>query len=1173
MKKILLLFTLVVVQLMTFGVQAQVPKAAAADTETTLTATIYDSWSASTTVNDIHVQVWNVDQTQLLAEQDCVNQKFTIVLSGDVPSTVVLKISAPGYKTLVVTKNLNIGQTNTWWDLRLEEGSDPEPATYTVSGTVKDENGNPVEGVDIYATLDGVSVSGPEVKTDAEGKWSFPDLAEGTYNFRAMGPDWYYTAYNNGVVVSADVTGVDFTLEAKSFQIAITVWDKSSLGKVSGAHVQVWTQDETPVLIGEGTTTSSGTIPSISVKGKIGTYTIKATAAGYADFLNDAYKPTSYSTNRYSIMMEKAYTVSGIVKDEEGAPVVGAEVYVNKKGSDDRYTRVPDLFAETAEDGSWSFQLGAGDYQFQIMADGYLSSFSTYATVSGADVTGVETVLSWTTTRISGTFYDADSFAKIKEGHIEFWTQGENPVKVAEADGNLSGAYSGITLKGITGTYDVVSSAPGYATLRAAYTPKNGQSNTYSPMMEKAYTVSGTVKDDAGNPVEGVDIYASLNGTTVSGAEVKTDAEGKYSFPGLAEGTYNFRAMGPDWYRTAFKNDVEVSADVTGVDFVLETVVTPINATVYANDGTYKKLSGVHVQIWTQDETPVLVGEGDTNSSGQLNPQIRITGQLGTYTVKATAAGYADYVNDAYKPTKYGQSNVCTIMMDKAYTVSGVIKNEDGENVADAEIFVSKKGSDDRYTRVPGKEAKSAADGSWSMELGEGDYQFQVMSDGYKTSFDTYKTVSDADVTGVDITLQFTVTGISGTFYDADDFSKIPGGHIEFWTQGENPVKVAEADGDLSGNYPMVTIKGVTGTYDVKATAPGYEPYAGTCKPNNGQTGNKCSPMMTALSYYTASGTVKDKDGNPVEGVTVALSLMNEEGRYESVVGVETKTDAQGAWTLADLVAGKYSFRAMKDGYKSGFVHDVELTADKSDIDFVLEFEESTILGSFFDAESMAKIPNGHIEFWTLGENPVLVKEANGFANGSYPAFKVVGPFQTYLVKATAPGYEPYEKEYTPQYYGMQNNCSPMLTPLKLTFTATVSGNQEDGSLVKLDNADVKVTAIRESGSKQSVEVTNEGNGFYSFNVAGPDALGITYEVKVSCEGYTGEATYSFSFDGEDVEHEFVLNQLVGIDMIMMEIASDKPVYTVDGLRVRCSDIRDLAPGIYVIGDRKVIVK
>lgn len=359
----------------------------------------------------------------------------------------------------------------------------------------------------------------------------------------------------------------------------------------------------------------------------------------------------------------------------------------------------------------------------------------------------------------------------------------------------------------------------------------------------------------------------------------------------------------------------------------------------------------------------------------------------------------------------------------------------------------------------------------------------------------------------------------------------------------------------------------------MKATAPGYEPYAGTCKPNNGQTGNKCSPMMTALSYYTASGTVKDKDGNPVEGVTVALSLMNEEGRYESVVGVETKTDAQGAWTLADLVAGKYSFRAMKDGYKSGFVHDVELTADKSDIDFVLEFEESTILGSFFDAESMAKIPNGHIEFWTLGENPVLVKEANGFANGSYPAFKVVGPFQTYLVKATAPGYEPYEKEYTPQYYGMQNNCSPMLTPLKLTFTATVSGNQEDGSLVKLDNADVKVTAIRESGSKQSVEVTNEGNGFYSFNVAGPDALGITYEVKVSCEGYTGEATYSFSFDGEDVEHEFVLNQLVGIDMIMMEIASDKPVYTVDGLRVRCSDIRDLAPGIYVIGDRKVIVK
>lgn len=43
--------------------------------------------------------------------------------------------------------------------------------------------------------------------------------------------------------------------------------------------------------------------------------------------------------------------------------------------------------------------------------------------------------------------------------------------------------------------------------------------------------------------------------------------------------------------------------------------------------------------------------------------------------------------------------------------------------------------------------------------------------------------------------------------------------------------------------------------------------------------------------------------------------------------------------------------------------------------------------------------------------------------------------------------------------------------------------------------------------------------------------------------------------------------------MNMMEIASDKPVYTVDGLRFKSSDIRDLVPGIYMIEDCNVMIK
>lgn len=166
-------------------------------------------------------------------------------------------------------------------EAQLDEGSDPVSETYTVSGTVRDEVCNPEEGVDIYASHNDVTVSGVEVKTDSEGKWSFPGSRPGAYNFRAIGPDWYNASLKNDVEASSDFSDVDFTLSYTTTQISVTVWDSKSLGKVSDAHVEVWTQDEPPVLLGEDNTSSQGAIPQISVKGKLGTYTVKATASGY----------------------------------------------------------------------------------------------------------------------------------------------------------------------------------------------------------------------------------------------------------------------------------------------------------------------------------------------------------------------------------------------------------------------------------------------------------------------------------------------------------------------------------------------------------------------------------------------------------------------------------------------------------------------------------------------------------------------------------------------------------------------------------------------------------------------------------------------------------------------------------------------------------------------------
>ena len=51
-----------------------------------------------------------------------------------------------------------------------------------------------------------------------------------------------------------------------------------------------------------------------------------------------------------------------------------------------------------------------------------------------------------------------------------------------------------------------------------------------------------------------------------------------------------------------------------------------------------------------------------------------------------------------------------------------------------------------------------------------------------------------------------------------------------------------------------------------------------------------------------------------------------------------------------------------------------------------------------------------------------------------------------------------------------------------------------------------------------------------------------------------------------------VLAVVTGIDQVTSDTAVDQPVYTIDGRRLGTSTSR-LAPGIYIRGKRKVVIK
>lgn len=129
-------------------------------------------------------------------------------------------------------------------------------------------------------------------------------------------------------------------------------------------------------------------------------------------------------------------------------------------------------------------------------------------------------------------------------------------------------------------------------------------------------TISGTVLDEAGNPVTGVTV--SIPGTTIG---TVTDVNGKYSLSNIPEGTVNvqFTFMS---YETQLMRGVKVIADkATSLDVVLKETMTQLGEVVVTALGIKKdvKKLGYAVQEINNDEISEIPS---TNFASQLSGKV-----------------------------------------------------------------------------------------------------------------------------------------------------------------------------------------------------------------------------------------------------------------------------------------------------------------------------------------------------------------------------------------------------------------------------------------------------------------------------------------------------------------------------------------------------------------------
>ncbi len=480
---------------------------------------------------------------------------------------------------------------------------------HVISGTV---SGAVSEGVTV--TLGGAHSA--TTTTDGTGHYAFAGLADGSYTVTPSLSGYTFSPASRSVSVSgADVAGQDFTAMALPYVISGTVSGAVSQGvtvTLGGAHSATTTTDGTGHYAFAGLADGSYTVtPSLS--GYTFAPASRSVSVSGADVAGQGFTATA-------LPHVISGTVSGAVS--EGVTVTlsggrsamtttdGTGHYAFTGLADGSYTVTPSLSGYTFSPASRSVSVSGADVagqDFTATALPYVIS----GTVSGAVSEGVTVTLGGgrsakTTTDSTGHY----AFAGLADGSYTVtpslsgytFSPASRSVSVSGADvaGQdftatavphvISGTVSGAVSRGVTVTLGGGRSAKTTTDCAGRYrfTGLANGSYTVTPSLagftfapaSRSVSVSGA--DVAGQDFTATAVPHAISGTvsgavsqgvtvTLGGARkatTTTDSAGRYSFTGLANGSYTVQPKLSGYKFSPDKRSVSLSgADVAGMDF------------------------------------------------------------------------------------------------------------------------------------------------------------------------------------------------------------------------------------------------------------------------------------------------------------------------------------------------------------------------------------------------------------------------------------------------------------------------------------------------------------------------------------------------------------------------------------------------------------------------------
>ncbi|MCB2205786.1 carboxypeptidase regulatory-like domain-containing protein [bacterium] len=483
---------------------------------------------------------------------------------------------------------------------------------------------------------------------------------------------------------------------------------------------------------------------------------------------------------------------------------------------------------------------------------------------------------------------------------------------------------------------------------------------------------------------------------------------------------------------TATVNNVTLTADVA--------IVLGLGASTHTFSGNVSDVNGpiqdAEVSVMSVGMLPFLV-TGKTDAHGDYSVDV----PAGSYIVYAEAYGYIpEYHDDALtrdKATTYvTDPNVTTIddidfVLSTGGSISGTVYDAaTNAPIEGAIVFAGPDGN-----RIPpngstaGFHARTDAQGHYEIKgLVDDDYIVMAMEQNYvQQYYDGETDPANADpvtianagtASGIDFGLNERqpdpVYTISGTVYD-NNSNPIEGATIFAEMQSGPMLRWLSARSAVDGSY---SIDVPAGTFIVHAMMQGlvteYYDNVADASQATSLTLDANNTAETGIDFTLGeggviTGTVKDANGNPIEGAAMsAFGDPNHRTPSGSNAGAFSRTDANGEYRITGLATGDWYVQAVKDGYVMEYYDDeTDLTlATKvsvidgqttSGINFGLDMLPG-IDGTVTDAATGAPIEHALIVL----DGPNSRAFAYTDANGNYHLATHPG---TFMVHCSATGY------------------------------------------------------------------------------------------------------------------------------------------------------------------------